>query len=105
MSNKLLTLFGLVLLVAIGYWYWSGPMAASQHTAQTSGEKPAVTAENSKVSPGNDTVRTDGKMPKITFPETEFDFGTISQQTKVSHTFRVKNTGDAPLTLIRAKGS
>jgi hypothetical protein len=105
MSNKLLTLFGLVLLVAIGYWYWSGPMAASQNSAQASGTKPAVAAQKSNASPGNDTVRTDGKMPKITFPETEFDFGTISQQTKVSHTFKVKNTGDAPLNLIRAKGS
>ena len=99
MSNKLLTLFGLVLLVAIGYWYFSGPMAGSQSSVQAAGEKTAVAAQS------NDTVRTDGKMPKITFPETEFDFGTISQQTKVSHTFKVKNTGDAPLTLIRAKGS
>jgi hypothetical protein len=105
MSNKLLTLFGLVLLVAIGYWYFSGPMAGSQSSAQAAGEKPAAAAQSGKVSPGNDTVRTDGKMPKITFPETEFDFGTISQQTKVTHTFKVKNNGDAPLTLIRAKGS
>jgi hypothetical protein len=43
--------------------------------------------------------------PSIYFPEDSYDFGTISQKTQVSHTFIVKNTGGAPLKLIKAKGS
>ncbi len=46
-----------------------------------------------------------GPAPKISFPEISYDFGTINQGEIVSHTFVVKNTGDAPLELIRAKGS
>ena len=43
--------------------------------------------------------------PSIHFPEPSFDFGTISQGDKVSHTFVVQNNGDEPLKLIKAKGS
>jgi hypothetical protein len=43
--------------------------------------------------------------PQISFPETEYDFGTITQGSKVSHTFVVRNTGDAPLRLIKAQGT
>lgn len=46
-----------------------------------------------------------GHGPSIHFPEPEFDFGSIAQGQKVSHTFAVQNTGDEPLKLIRAKGS
>ena len=43
--------------------------------------------------------------PQISFPETEHNFGTIAQGAKVSHKFVVRNTGDAPLRLIRAQGT
>ena len=43
--------------------------------------------------------------PQINFPETEYDFGTIAQGSKVSHTFVVRNAGDAPLRLIKAQGT
>ena len=42
---------------------------------------------------------------KIFFPETTHDFGTVAQHASLSHTFVVKNTGEAPLKLIRAKAS
>lgn len=42
---------------------------------------------------------------KIFFPETTYDFGTVAQHASLSHTFVVKNTGEAPLKLIRAKAS
>ena len=45
-----------------------------------------------------------GHGPSIHFPEPEFDFGSIPEGAKVSHTFVVQNTGDEPLKLIRAKG-
>ncbi len=43
--------------------------------------------------------------PSIYFPEESYDFGTITQGEKVSHTFAVRNTGSEPLKLISAKGS
>jgi len=43
--------------------------------------------------------------PQISFPEMAHDFGTITQGSKVSHKFVVRNIGDAPLRLIRAQGS
>jgi hypothetical protein len=49
---------------------------------------------------------TEGKgTSKIYFPEMTFDFGTVSQQGSYSHKFTVRNIGDSPLKLIRAKGS
>jgi hypothetical protein len=44
-------------------------------------------------------------IPQISFPETTFDFGTVAQQGSYTHTFVVQNKGDAPLKLIKAKGS
>ncbi len=50
-------------------------------------------------------INLDRPAPQIFFPETTHDFGTISRGDNVSHLFKVRNTGDAPLRLIKAKGS
>lgn len=44
-------------------------------------------------------------VPKILFPETSYNFGTIPQGSNVSHTFVFRNVGSAPLRIINAKGS
>jgi len=36
-------------------------------------------------------------LPKIVFEKTDFDFGTVKEGDKVSHTFKFKNTGTIPL--------
>lgn len=36
-------------------------------------------------------------LPKIVFVETEYDFGTVNEGDKVSHTFKFTNTGTVPL--------
>ena len=46
-----------------------------------------------------------GKVPKMIFTETEFDFGTIDQGTPVEHLFEFTNTGEAPLVIVSAKSS
>ena len=46
-----------------------------------------------------------GEFPKLTFDESEYDFGTIEQGTNVEHVFTFKNTGDAPLVITDAKSS
>ena len=45
------------------------------------------------------------KFPVITFEESVHDFGTIARGTRVEHTFKFKNTGDAPLMIVNAKSS
>lgn len=46
-----------------------------------------------------------GKFPKITFEQSQHDFGTIDKGTRVEHLFKFKNTGDAPLMIVDAKSS
>ncbi len=44
-------------------------------------------------------------MAAIEFAEEVFDFGAITQGEKVTHTFTFKNTGEAELVIVSAKGS
>ena len=46
-----------------------------------------------------------GKMPVMTFTETEFDFGSIEQGTPQEHLFKFKNTGESDLVIVDAKSS
>lgn len=43
--------------------------------------------------------------PGITANHPDFDFGSIPQGKKLTHTFTIKNTGDAPLTIERVSTS
>ena len=42
---------------------------------------------------------------KITFEETNFDFGNIKEGSKVTHAFKFKNIGGADLIISDARGS
>ena len=46
-----------------------------------------------------------GPTTVMTFDETTFDFGSVTEGEKVKHTYAFKNTGDVPLILQNAKGS
>ncbi len=46
-----------------------------------------------------------GPTTTMSFEETEFNFGTVTEGEKVSHTFTFTNDGDEPLILSNAKGS
>ena len=46
-----------------------------------------------------------GPTTVMAFSETEFDFGTVTDGEKVSHTYKFTNTGNEPLILSDAKGS
>ncbi|RMG44748.1 MAG: DUF1573 domain-containing protein [Candidatus Dadabacteria bacterium] len=41
------------------------------------------------------------KLPKLEIPNAEYDFGSVSQGTVVSHDFLIKNKGNAPLVIQR----
>lgn len=87
-----------IIVVAIwGGLHPSGVKAGAEFSVASSPDRLAM---NDAQSPSADTGG-----PAIHFPEQAFDFGTVPQGTKVSHTFAVKNTGDRPLKLIRAKAS
>ena len=44
-----------------------------------------------------DGVKNSSNTPAIRFETTEYDFGKVLQGEQVSHTFKFKNVGDAPL--------
>lgn len=46
-----------------------------------------------------------GPTTVMAFDETTFDFGSVQEGEKVSHTYKFKNTGEEPLILSDAKGS
>ena len=61
-------------------------LTAAAYTAQAQATKPAANA---------------GPVagPSITFEEVKYDFGSVAQGGTVDHTFKFKNTGNAPLVI------
>jgi hypothetical protein len=45
------------------------------------------------------------KLPEFTFPESNFDFGTVAAGEVVSHEFVFTNSGNADLVIAQANGS
>lgn len=82
-----------IILVVVSFWL------PGLQTISTAGDIPML----AQASPGDSAQPAGG--PRIFLPETEYNFGTVAQDAKVSHKFIVRNVGDAPLKLISAKGS
>lgn len=69
------------------------------------------TAAPTPVTPGAETspvqaeaeVKPEGPLPVMQFSEMEHDFGVIKEGEKVSHTYKVKNTGEVPLIIQDVK--
>jgi hypothetical protein len=53
----------------------------------------------------HDATNESAEKPEITFEETNFDFGTIEEGSKVIHAFKFKNTGEADLIIGDARGN
>ena len=53
----------------------------------------------------HDAADESADKPEITFEETNFDFGTIKEGSKVTHAFKFKNTGKADLIIGDARGN
>ncbi len=47
----------------------------------------------------------EGPLPTVEFNTTDHDFGTVEEGKKVSFTYKVKNTGQAPLIIQNAQAS
>lgn len=73
------------------------------------GKRPAPVA----AAPGTETtpvaaeadVKPEGPLPVLLFEETDHDFGVIKEGDKVSHIYKLKNTGEVPLIIQDAKPS
>jgi hypothetical protein len=50
-------------------------------------------------------TKPDGPLPVIAFDHVDYDFGTINEGQKVTHTYSFKNTGEAPLIIQSAAPS
>ncbi len=96
-------LLAVTLVATLALWY-SGADCGDNPVQQDADYNSAKAAQDVMYADAGEADTGEGG-PKIFFPETSFDFGTVSQDSKVTHTFIVRNTGDAPLKLIKAKGS
>lgn len=68
-------------------------------------EKATAKIDDANLAQIADQEKVAGDYPVMTFEEKEFDFGTVAEGTEVSHEFKFKNTGKAPLIVVNAKGS
>ncbi len=91
-------LVSVIIVVVAGISAWAIYKNLSQNSSGSAGVTGAI------ASTGDSSNSVTGG-PQINFPEIEYDFGKIAQGAKVSHTFVVKNTGNAPLQLIKAAGT
>ncbi len=74
--------------------------------AQMEGSKNTATATPT-VAPeaAAEEKKPEGPLPVISFERTDHDFGTVTEGQKVSYTYKVKNTGEAPLIIQSAQPS
>lgn len=89
-----------VIILALAVWLGLHPSGIKSGVESSVASQPGTVDADINQSSG---AVTGG--PSIHFPEPSYDFGTISQGAKVTHTFAVRNTGDEPLKLISAKAS
>jgi len=93
-----------IILTAGNLCYGAAPASDRGNSAVTS--NPAGTDEGMILAQASgDETPASTEVPAISIPETSFDFGTVSQASKLTHKFVIHNNGEAPLKLISAKGS
>ncbi|MFM7813737.1 MAG: DUF1573 domain-containing protein, partial [Flavobacteriales bacterium] len=71
------------------------------------GDQPTQGQVIGNAEPGTPGTEQASDVPKttISFDQPVHDFGTIKHGEKVSHNFKITNTGSNPLTITNAKGS
>lgn len=104
-STVLLTIASVILLGSL--IAFAQPSAAQEKELKQAGSNSAAADRQPDKSLSAASSGTDSNepAPQIYFPEPLHDFGTVPRGSKVSHTFKVINNGNAPLKLIKAKGS
>lgn len=72
-------------------------------TSNTATPAPAITP--SPVAPAAQEQKPEGPLATMEFTTMDHDFGTINEGDVVEHTYKFKNTGEAPLIIQGAQGS
>lgn len=73
--------------------------------AQLETSKAASPAANPATTTPAPDVKPEGPLPVAVFETTDRDFGTITEGQKVTHIYKIKNTGEAPLIIQSAAPS
>ncbi len=73
--------------------------------AQIEGNKSAAAPTPTAIPDAAPEQKPDGPLPVLNFERTDHDFGTIAEGQKVSYTYKVTNTGEAPLIIQNAQPS
>lgn len=76
--------------------------------AQIEGNKGAATTSavpNQDANAAATDQKPEGPLPVMNFERTDHDFGTIAEGQKVSYTYKITNTGEAPLIIQSAQPS
>lgn len=74
--------------------------------SQLESGKTNATAQPTTTAPATQPdVKPDGPLPTAAFEVVDHDFGSVNEGQKVSYTYRVKNTGQAPLIIQNAQPS
>lgn len=105
--NYLLVIVGAMVLASCGQ------SAKDKQIAELEGRLAALeanktntpTVANTSTTTTEPEVKPEGPLPAINWEEEEFDFGTITDGDIVEHTFKFKNTGEAPLIISNAKAT
>jgi len=100
------SLFTGLLFLAFGLFVVScGTEGAdSNDTTTTAVDKTATPAPTPTAKPAAPAAPT-GPTTTMSFTDTTFDFGEVTEGEKVEHSFKFKNSGNEPLILSNAKGS
>ena len=71
----------------------------------TNSATPVATTTPANATPTQTEEKPSGPLPVMSFEKVEHDFGTIAEGQKVSYTYKIKNTGEAPLIIQSAQPS
>jgi len=69
------------------------------------GQSAPDTDESDTLAPTASDAGTPEGIPKISLPDSSHNFGTAAQHQHLTHVFKVRNIGDAPLKIISARAS
>ncbi|MFI4874394.1 MAG: DUF1573 domain-containing protein, partial [Blastopirellula sp. JB062] len=101
MLNQLPLAIAIVLIVLLGAW-WVTPTNSASSDPQTvarSSDADASAASQTNASDATDVTASSEPQPKVEVERTEYNFGSMERFEKSSHTFTIRNVGDAPLQL------